>query len=275
MRRRQDRAHVPVHVGARIFGPPTTAHFRNGSSFVYVPTPTTRDGHNAWRNSSAASRRTASRDRSATLTWPPRMVARVPADQRRQVYERCAQGSAIQALALLHRPDRDAVPHADQLFSQSLQIRPRRVRLIYAYEPEFGHVHSEMEEVVRQFVRAAVRVREAGCDGLEVTASKGYLIHQFLNPATNRRTDRYGGSAEKRFRLLREVVSAVRQAVGRDYLFGIRLSANDFNYLPVNLRWPPVWPPRRYWFGNTIEENLATLGAQGAGVDYCSLHGRF
>jgi 2,4-dienoyl-CoA reductase-like NADH-dependent reductase (Old Yellow Enzyme family) len=74
----------------------------------------------------------------------------------------------------------------------------------------------EIEEVVRQFARAAVRVREAGCDGLEVTASKGYLIHQFLNPATNRRTDRYGGSAEKRFRLLREVVSAVRQAVGRD-----------------------------------------------------------
>jgi len=129
--------------------------------------------------------------------------------------------------------------------------------LIFGYRTSCSEMSiSEIEKSVQQFADAAVRVQNAGCDGLEVTASKGYLIHQFLNPVTNRRTDRYGGSVEKRFRLLREDVTAVREAVGHDYLFGVRLSANDFNYLPINLRWPPVRPLRHYWFGNTIKENL-------------------
>lgn len=51
----------------------------------------------------------------------------------------------------------------------------------------------ETERVVENFASAARRVREIGCDGVEVTASKGYLIHQFLNPGINRRTDRHGG----------------------------------------------------------------------------------
>lgn len=65
---------------------------------------------------------------------------------------------------------------------------------------------ADIEESVREFVRAARRVRQTGADGVEVTASKGYLIHQFLNPGINRRKDRYGGSAEKRFQLLRDVI---------------------------------------------------------------------
>ena len=149
--------------------------------------------------------------------------------------------------------------------------------LIYGYRTFHSAMPiSEIERVVREFAEAAIRVREVGCDGLEVTASKGYLIHQFLNPATNRRTDRYGGSVEKRFRLLREVVEAVRRAVGRDYLFGIRLSANDFNYLPVNFRWPPVWPVRHYWFGNTIDENLTyARQLKELGVDYLHIDNGF
>ena len=59
----------------------------------------------------------------------------------------------------------------------------------------------------RSSPQAARRAREAGCDGIEIAAHKGYLIQQFLNPGINRRTDDYGGSPEKRFRLLREVVA--------------------------------------------------------------------
>ena len=135
----------------------------------------------------------------------------------------------------------------------------------------------EVEQEVVKFADAARRVREVGCDGVEVTASKGYIIHQFLNPFTNRRTDRYGGSVEARFQLLREVVLAVRERVGNDFLLGVRLSAKDFNYLPVlNLRWPLVWPLRHYWMGNSLHETLEYgRGLKELGVDYLHIDSGF
>ena len=135
---------------------------------------------------------------------------------------------------------------------------------------------AEIEGVVEDFARAAVRVRDAGCDGLEVTASKGYLIHQFLNPAINRRTDRYGGSADRRFRLMEEIVTAIRGAVGRDFLFGIRLSARDYNYLPLNVRLPLALPLRDWWFGNDIDTTLAYgRRLKELGVDYLHISNGF
>jgi 2,4-dienoyl-CoA reductase-like NADH-dependent reductase (Old Yellow Enzyme family) len=135
----------------------------------------------------------------------------------------------------------------------------------------------EIAAEVKAFRVAAQRVKSTGADGVEITASKGYIIHQFLNPATNRRRDAYGGSVENRFRLLKEVVSAVRAEVGQDYLLGVRLSAADYNYLPLpNLRWPPVWPPRDYFCGNRLDttlrygEWLADLG-----VDYLHIDSGF
>ncbi len=142
--------------------------------------------------------------------------------------------------------------------------------LLYGYQSvRRAMTVGEIEGVVVNFARAAARVRDAGCDGVEVTASKGYLIHQFLNPAVNRRADRYGGSPERRFRLLEEIVTSIRSAVGRDFLFGVRLSARDFNYLPLNLRLPVARPLRDWWFGNDLD---TTLGygrrLRELGVDY-------
>jgi 2,4-dienoyl-CoA reductase-like NADH-dependent reductase (Old Yellow Enzyme family) len=137
----------------------------------------------------------------------------------------------------------------------------------------------QIELLITDFVQAARRVAEANCDGLEITASKGYVIHQFLNPLTNRRTDSYGGSVDKRFKLLEEIVQRVRKQVGDSFLFGIRLSAKDFNYLPVNVRipWPPfVWPPRHYFVGNDLRET--TYYAQRLeklGVDYLHIDAGF
>ena len=76
-------------------------------------------------------------------------------------------------------------------------------------------------------------MRETGADGVEITASKGYVLQQFLNPAVNHRADRYGGSVEKRFQLLKEVVTETRAQIGDDRLLGVRLSANDCNNHPV------------------------------------------
>ncbi len=64
----------------------------------------------------------------------------------------------------------------------------------------------EIEETINNFAEAGRRVREAGADGLEITASKGYIIHQFLNPGINSRKDKYGGSVDKRFQLLEDII---------------------------------------------------------------------
>jgi 2,4-dienoyl-CoA reductase-like NADH-dependent reductase (Old Yellow Enzyme family) len=114
----------------------------------------------------------------------------------------------------------------------------------------------EIERSVRQFADAARRAKACGCDGIEITAAKGYLIHQFLNPGVNRRCDEYGGSLENRFRFLGEIVDAVRKEIGRDFPLIVRLSAEDRNYLPFNLRLPLTWPLRHWLYGNRVEDMI-------------------
>jgi 2,4-dienoyl-CoA reductase-like NADH-dependent reductase (Old Yellow Enzyme family) len=81
-----------------------------------------------------------------------------------------------------------------------------------------------IDELTGCFVAASLRARDGGVDGVELHAGHGYLFSSFLSPATNHRTDAYGGSAENRARFLREVLRAVRDAVGPDYPVGVRVS---------------------------------------------------
>jgi 2,4-dienoyl-CoA reductase-like NADH-dependent reductase (Old Yellow Enzyme family) len=85
-----------------------------------------------------------------------------------------------------------------------------------------------IRKIVDAFAAAAERAVRAGIDVLEVHAAHGYLLHEFLSPLTNHRTDNYGGSAENRLRLPREVVAAVRGAVGEDVPVFVRISASDW-----------------------------------------------
>ena len=135
----------------------------------------------------------------------------------------------------------------------------------------------EIKAEIDSFACAALRAKRAGADGIEVTAAKGYLIHQFLNPGINRRDDAYGGSVDKRFQLLHDVVTEVRRKVGSNFLFGVRLSAVDYNWLPMfKFRWPPVWPLSHYFMGNTLETTLQ-YGAKlkDLGVDYLHIDSGF
>ena len=84
-----------------------------------------------------------------------------------------------------------------------------------------------IDDVVVAFVAAARRCRDGGLDGIELHGAHGYLIHQFLSPATNLRDDEYGGSTENRARFLIEILEAVRAEVG-DFPLGVRLSGTDF-----------------------------------------------
>lgn len=82
--------------------------------------------------------------------------------------------------------------------------------------------------VVTDFTEAARRAEQAGFDVLEIHAAHGYLLHQFLSPLSNTRTDAYGGSLENRARLLLEVVASVRSAVSEGTAVFVRLSATDY-----------------------------------------------
>ena len=84
---------------------------------------------------------------------------------------------------------------------------------------------SEIPRVVADYRRAAERAKAAGFDGVEIHAANGYLIDQFLQSKTNHRTDEYGGSVEKRYRFLKEVVEAVT-SVWPAHRVGVRLAPN-------------------------------------------------
>ncbi len=131
---------------------------------------------------------------------------------------------------------------------------------------------AEIEETIERFAEAARRCEEAGADGIEITAEKSYIIHQFLNPGFNRRTDKWGGSPENRFRLLAEIIKRTKSRVSSDFIVGVRISAIDFNAYPVLnflFRFPWVWPLRHHFVGNELPQTLE-YGKQLAalGVDF-------
>ncbi|MFL9681537.1 FAD-dependent oxidoreductase [Streptomyces sp. KL110A] len=86
---------------------------------------------------------------------------------------------------------------------------------------------AEVEQTVEDYARCAELAREAGYDGVEVMGSEGYLINEFIAAATNRRTDRWGGSYENRVRFPLEIVRRIRERVGDDFIIVYRLSMLD------------------------------------------------
>lgn len=86
---------------------------------------------------------------------------------------------------------------------------------------------SNIEELVMLFGAGARRAREYGFDAVQLHASHGYLINQFLSPLTNHRSDAYGGSTENRLRFLMEVYRSVRSSVGNDFPVLVKLNGSD------------------------------------------------
>lgn len=87
---------------------------------------------------------------------------------------------------------------------------------------------AEILEQIERFATTAALAVQAGFDGVQVHAAHGYLISQFLSPLANIRTDAWGGSPEKRRRLLIEAVRAVRHAIGPDKVLSVKLNSADF-----------------------------------------------
>ncbi|KAK4467177.1 NADPH dehydrogenase [Cladorrhinum samala] len=88
----------------------------------------------------------------------------------------------------------------------------------------------EIEEIVGNFAHSARVIAEAGFDGVQIHAAHGYLLSQFLSSATNKRTDRYGGSAENRARVVVEVIEAVKEATREFKGFAVGIKVNSADY---------------------------------------------
>ena len=116
----------------------------------------------------------------------------------------------------------------------------------------------QIKDTVNDFAQGARRAREAGLDGVELHASHGYLITQFLSSAINDRKDEYGGPLRNRAAFLLEIIQAIRKEVGHDFHLQAKLNAVDFG----NALYP--WEKK----GNTLAEGIQVAQwAEEAGVD--------
>lgn len=86
----------------------------------------------------------------------------------------------------------------------------------------------EIEDLIAGFVTSAKNLAAGGLDGVEINAAQGHLLQQFLSPFSNKRTDQYGGCEEDRWRFLLTVLDLIRDAVGPDFIIGLRLGIEEF-----------------------------------------------
>ncbi|MFQ6015909.1 MAG: FAD-dependent oxidoreductase [Anaerolineae bacterium] len=125
------------------------------------------------------------------------------------------------------------------------------------FNPPREMTQDEIKQCVQDHADAARRAMEAGFDGIEVTSFMGYLLSNFLSPFTNKRTDEYGGSVEKRARFMVELIEAIRKVIGKDTPLIFRLNGVEL---------------MDEYGGNTPEECLELMKiAEQAGLDMISI----
>jgi 2,4-dienoyl-CoA reductase-like NADH-dependent reductase (Old Yellow Enzyme family)/thioredoxin reductase len=164
------------------------------------------------------------------------------------------------------------INHAGRVANPKLVPEGERVSASDVFCPANGVMPrpltlGEIPACVSYFAEAARRVQEAGFDAIEIPFSHGYLIHQFLSPHTNRRDDEYGGSLENRLRFGREVIAAVRQAVGEDFPIVVRMNAKDYVEGGLDIENAEVLAPLLERMG--VSALSVTSGTMCESVPYC------
>jgi len=112
-------------------------------------------------------------------------------------------------------------------FTERRPVAPSRI-----YSPLYPEVpgeltEAEIENLVEEFLQAARRARDAGCDGVEIHGAHTYLIGQFISPHANKRDDGWGGDFDRRMRFPSEIARGVKRICGDDFIIGFKFSAHE------------------------------------------------
>lgn len=115
-------------------------------------------------------------------------------------------------------------------------IAPSNVGPYYAKEAPRPVTKEELKVIVQQFADAAQRVQKSGADGVEIHAAHAHgLLGGFLSPQYNKRTDEYGGNIDARLKLTLEVIEAVRERCGKEFIIDVRISGDEYSDGGLNI----------------------------------------
>ncbi|MCV7280340.1 NADPH-dependent 2,4-dienoyl-CoA reductase [Mycolicibacterium flavescens] len=151
------------------------------------------------------------------LPFAAQLVSSAEARRHRSITAAVHEAGGKILLQVLHAGRYAYHPFSVSASSIKAPINPFRPRAL-----------RDVDGTIDDFVRCATLAREAGYDGVEIMGSEGYLLNQFLAPRTNRRTDAWGGTAQKRRRFPVEIVRRTRAAVGDDFIVCYRMSMADY-----------------------------------------------
>ncbi len=151
------------------------------------------------------------------LPFAAQMISSSEARRHRRITQPVHDAGGKILLQVLHAGRYAYHPFSVSASSIKAPINPFRPRAL-----------RDVDGTIDDFARCAVLAREAGYDGVEIMGSEGYLLNQFLAPRTNKRTDTWGGTPEKRRRFPVEIVRRTRAAVGDDFIICYRMSMADY-----------------------------------------------
>jgi 2,4-dienoyl-CoA reductase (NADPH2) len=163
------------------------------------------------------------------LPLASKLTTSAEAKEHRQLTAPVHEAGGKIALQVLHAGRYAYHPLSVSASSIKAPINPFRPRALTGYG---------VRKQINAFADCAALAREAGYDGVEIMGSEGYLINQFLAERTNKRTDAWGGTPEKRRRFAVEIVKRTREKVGDDFIIIYRLSLLDL--VPGGQRWEDV-----------------------------------
>ena len=153
------------------------------------------------------------------LPFAAQMISSPQARQHRRITDAVHDADGKILLQVLHAGRYAYHPFSASASSIKAPINPFRPRRLSG---------RGVETTIDDFARCARLARDAGYDGVEIMGSEGYLLNQFLAPCTNKRTDEWGGTPEKRRRFPVEIVRRTRAAAGSDFIICYRMSMADY-----------------------------------------------